>query len=292
MGRTPLAAAALAALVLLSACASDPPRSREDATEYDCNGRTVDRAAYEERAPLSGSARTALAEAARAEGREMDLSAGAGWFTLAESATKVEVFRELAELEDLGTGGMPSDHEYLAIELVDMDGSGRSWHSWSSSPCALRLDIGGLGMATVALADAPDPASRDLDLLVDEHACNSGEGAAAASRSCRSRNLRGGSRWRSGCAPRAGSSRRAPGAPPPRSPSRSRSPWGIVRSSTPAWSSHAPCRRLFPGVPEGQAPGPPARTAPAIRSAACSGVIRDVSTTSASAWSQVRAASA
>ncbi len=178
MRRTPLATAALAALVLLSACASDAPRSRDDATEYDCNGRTVDRAAYEGRAPLSGSARTALAEAARAEGREMDLSDGAGWFTLAESATRVEAFRELEELEDLGTGGIPSDHEYLAIELVDMDGTGRSWHSWSSSPCALRLDLGGLGMATVALADAPDPASRDLEFLVDEHACNSGEGAA------------------------------------------------------------------------------------------------------------------
>ena len=107
MRRTPLATAALAALVLLSACASDAPRARDDATEYDCNGRTVDRAAYEGRAPLSGSARTALAEAARAEGREMDLSDGAGWFTLAESATRVEAFRELEELEDLGTGGDP-----------------------------------------------------------------------------------------------------------------------------------------------------------------------------------------
>lgn len=177
MRRTPLAATALAALVLLSACASGLPRSPDDVTEYDCNGRPVSRAAFEERAPLSDSAQSALAEAARVEGREMDLSADAGWFTLTESARQVEVLRALPELRDLENGEIPSDHEYLAVARVDMDGSGRSWRSWSSSPCVLRLDMGGFGLATVELAAAPDPASRDLGFLVTEHACNSGEDA-------------------------------------------------------------------------------------------------------------------
>jgi hypothetical protein len=176
MRRTGHVAIALAAFVLLSGCAA-APLSPAETTEYDCNGRPVSRAAFEERAPLSGSARTALAEAARADGREMDLSADAGWFTLTESVLQIEVLRALPELEDLENGEIPSDHEYLAVTLGDTEGGGRSWRTRSSSPCALRLDLGGSRGPTVVLAHAPDLASRDLDLLVSEHACTSGESA-------------------------------------------------------------------------------------------------------------------
>jgi hypothetical protein len=176
MRRTGQVALALVALLLLSGCAA-APRSPTEATEYDCNGRPVTREAFEERAPLSDSARTALTEATRAEGREMDLSAGAGWFTLSESPRSIEVLRELPALEDLENGEIPSDHDYLAVARVRGEQGEGPWRSWSSSPCALRLDLGGVGMPTVVLAHAPDPASRDLDLLVTEHECTSGEGA-------------------------------------------------------------------------------------------------------------------
>lgn len=220
----------------------------------------------------------------------MDLSDGAGWFTLAESATRVEAFRELEELEDLGTGD-PSDHEYLAIELVDMDGTGRSWHSWSSSPCALRLDLGGLGMATVALADAPDPRRATSNSWSTSTPAIPARARRGASRSCRSRNRRDASRWCSGSAPRAGSSRRALGAPPPFTVSLAE-PVGdrVVVDAGLVLPRAVPT--AVPGVPEGQAPGTPASAAAAIRSAASAGVMRVVSTTSASACSQVRAASA
>lgn len=176
MRRAPLVATVLVALLVLSGCAA-APRSPAEATEYDCNGRSVPRAALEERVALSDEARGALTEAAGAEGQEMDLSVDAGWFIVSESATRVEVLRALPELRDLENGEIPSDHEYLAVEMVDMDGTGRSWRTWSSSPCALRLELDGLGIATVALASAPDSTTRDLDLVVTERACNSGEGA-------------------------------------------------------------------------------------------------------------------
>lgn len=176
MRRTGHVVIALAALIVLSGCAAAPP-SPAEATEYDCNGRPVSRAAFEERAPLSASARTALEEAARADGREMDLSADAGWFTLSESPRLIEVLRELPALDDLENGEIPSDHDYLAIARVRGEQVEGPWRSSSSSPCALRLDLGGVGMPTVVLAHATDPASRDLDLLVTEHECTSGEGA-------------------------------------------------------------------------------------------------------------------
>jgi hypothetical protein len=179
MRRTSLVPAAIAALLLLSGCA--PAIADEDgATRYDCNGRLVERAAFDARMPLGDldeDGRDALAEALQADGSGRTVSADDGWFVLTRSATSIEVMRASTDTDDQGPTGIPMDHELLAVEKAAQPGEQSAWTVWTSSRCALRLDLDPLEMPRVALADAPDPASTELRLLVTESACNSGQDA-------------------------------------------------------------------------------------------------------------------
>lgn len=177
MRRTPLGPAVLAALLLLTGCVA---ASEDGPARYDCDGRAVERTAFEARVPLADlddGGRDALTEALQAEGFGRTVSSDDGWFVLTQSATSIEVMREITEPSDAADGEIPPDHEFLAIERVAPPGGQPAWTVWSSSSCALRVDLGQLEVPGVAFPEAPDPAATELRLLVRESACASGQDA-------------------------------------------------------------------------------------------------------------------
>ncbi|MFT2752394.1 hypothetical protein [Clavibacter sp. Sh2088] len=204
MRRSPLIPTALAALVLLAGCApaadddagtliaSAPPAAASggepvavptpaEVVRYDCNVRPVDPEAFAAHVPLSSLGQAgadALAEATRGQGDDRGFPEEDGWFVVASSATDIEIMRAVTEPYELGNGEIPPDHEYLAAKFIGQPGEEPAWMTWSSSPCALRLEHTDLGVATVAFEAMPDPSSDRITFLVTEHACNSGEDAA------------------------------------------------------------------------------------------------------------------
>jgi hypothetical protein len=203
MRRSPLVPVALVTLVLLAGCApavdgagtlaaGDPTASASagdtaavatpaEVVRYDCNIRPVDPAAFEERRPLSSlgaEGAAALTEAVQGMEGHPGFPPEDGWFVLAASETDIEIMRAVTEPYELGNGEIPPDHEYLAAKFIGQPGEEPAWMTWSSSPCALRLEYAELEVATVAFEVMPDPSSDRITFLITEHACNSGEDAA------------------------------------------------------------------------------------------------------------------
>jgi hypothetical protein len=158
----------------------DPP----DDTEYLC---------WDVPVPLSvlddGATADTLGEDGRAalEGAEVPPIDPAEWTIVTESPELVALIRELDEPEDLGAGDVRT-HELLTVAWVDaanLDPS-PAWVLGRYGTCALRTDSAdhvpdgeALGEAGLTLdpANPPDPAAREVHLLVTEQACASGEAA-------------------------------------------------------------------------------------------------------------------
>ncbi|WP_445441917.1 hypothetical protein [Clavibacter sp. km1a] len=146
---------------------------------YDCDGRAVSQAAYDERRPASDldeGTRAGFLEVMQRDHDVADLSAKGGWFVVAEAPARVMIMRELDDPHELENGEIVPDHEVLGIVRAASSTSG--WDRETSSPCPLRRDLGRFSAPTVTFDSVPDPDSMVLELQVWEHACNSGEDAA------------------------------------------------------------------------------------------------------------------
>ncbi len=179
--RRVLAAVGVLALVVLGGCATQRDGAVPGAdvdTAYSCMGNPVPRDVLE-----NGPTAAELGETSRAALGGLDvpeLEDPAQWTVLEESDERVVLLRELDEVDDLGQGDVRT-HEVLAIEWVDAPNLDPSptWMLAQRSGCALTVDLGGLGEASVTLDPAHplDPAAREVHLLVTEQECNSGEDA-------------------------------------------------------------------------------------------------------------------
>lgn len=144
---------------------------------YSCWGEPVPAAALEEQ--RSGET---LGEQGRAalDGAEVPSIDPADWWVVTETPERLALIRELDAVDDRGAGDVRT-HEMLTVDNLDEHAVDpvEGWMMGSFGTCALRRDVGG-EVATVTLDPdrPPDPTSRELNLLVTEMSCNSGEDAA------------------------------------------------------------------------------------------------------------------
>jgi hypothetical protein len=181
---TPIAAAAVAVL-LLAGCASvatpadeapkDPPAG------YTCGGIAISAEAHVARVPLaetSAETRRAFEVATWDDGRGLGLLPEEGWALAQESPEAIALFRDAPGLEDPGRPETVAGSEVAVVmRASSMAVGGPEWFVSQRSSCALQVDLGDLGVPAVALASTPDPASREVELLVTESGCASGRTA-------------------------------------------------------------------------------------------------------------------
>ena len=189
--RARAAGCALAFAVVLGGCGDGNPEvevtdrsdpepggdaERTDAV-YDCFGVTTTIAGLEE-APLVSD----LADHPGAAAFAANTDSLERWRAVRVEDERLEAVRELDPPETLD--GALRDHERLAVALVGAaalpDSDEDRWEMVSAGACVLQADLGELGPASVTL-DGParlDDADSQLELLVVEQACASGEDAA------------------------------------------------------------------------------------------------------------------
>ena len=148
---------------------------------YLCAGREISGDALEVRAPiseLSASGRAALESAVVDDGTPWTLPDLDDWFVAFETDERIGFVRELDTDIDVGSGEAPHDSEVAIIMWVgDAPNVSPGWYLSSSSTCALTIDLGELSPPSIFLAEPIDPSSREVQLLVTEQNCNSGDDA-------------------------------------------------------------------------------------------------------------------
>ena len=168
--------------LILAGCASASP-SFNDASHYLCLQHTIDADVLAARTPvedLTGDAATMLAKAQWDDGTPLPLDPNAGWVLAGQEDESLLIIRPLAEGEAAGVGLPGSDHEIIEISrLHGTNTDPDAWYVTSNSVCPLTIDLGGLTVPTVGLDPAHMPSSdtTELNLLVTESGCNSGQNA-------------------------------------------------------------------------------------------------------------------
>jgi len=158
-----------------NASAGDAP------TSYLCGGTPISADALAARTPveeLAGAAAEALAGAVFDDGAPLVLEDSSEWFVVDASDHEVTLLRPVPP-DDAAADAPAADHEQLTVSWIEATNV-TGWLVTSLGPCALTIDLGDLGVPLIALDPARplDPASREVHLLVTEHACNSGQDAA------------------------------------------------------------------------------------------------------------------
>jgi len=176
------AASGIAVLTLaLASCAG--VGSIDGASTYKCLDHTIDAEVLNAATPISeltGEAATMVAEAQNDLGEPLKLDPDAGWVLAGQGDESLLIMRPFAEGEVVNGGPPNSDHEIIEISrLHGTNTDPNAWYVTSNSVCPLTIDLGGLGVPTVALdpAHAPDADATELRLLVTERECNSGQDA-------------------------------------------------------------------------------------------------------------------
>jgi len=174
--------AALVALVV-AGCAQLPGGDFDDASTFRCLHWEIDGdvlAAATPVADLTGDAATMLAEAIHDDGAPLILENEDDWYLVAQDDESILIMRTVAP-EEVGLYGPPgSDREVIEVsKFSEATNVADGWYVMGHSFCPLTIDLGGLEVPTVALdpAHAPDPSATELQLLVTERACNSGQPA-------------------------------------------------------------------------------------------------------------------
>ncbi|PXA65784.1 hypothetical protein [Cryobacterium arcticum] len=183
--------AAVAAVVLSGCAASEgggtptspatPIASAVIGDDFLCSGLSVTREAEKTRVPVSAigeQGRAALAEAVWDDGKPLDLPPEEDWYVATVTDDHVDILRDMAVVEDPYSGGTAPDHQLLSVQWVeDSTNLSPGWYVFRSSRCALTVDLGELGVPEIELQSPPKPSSRQVQLLVTEQKCNSGEDA-------------------------------------------------------------------------------------------------------------------
>ncbi|MBM7412971.1 hypothetical protein JOE38_002794 [Clavibacter michiganensis] len=183
-GRTPIAAATLVVLLLAGCASAATPSDRSSTaapTGYLCGGVAIPAEAHAAPVPLaetSAETRRAFEVATWDDGRGLGLLPDEGWALAQESADLIALFRDAPGLEDPGSPETAAGSEVAVVmRASSVAGGGPEWFVSQRSACALQVDLGDLGVPDVALASTPDPASREVELLVTESGCASGRTA-------------------------------------------------------------------------------------------------------------------
>jgi len=174
--------AGVAALVV-AGCAQISGAAFSEAGTYQCLHWEIDGevlAAATPVADLTGDAATMLAEAVHDDGSPLVLENEDDWYLAGQTDESVLIMRTVAP-QEVGLYGLPgSDHEVIEVSRLEgAPNAADGWYVMGHSFCPLTIDLGGLEVPTVTLdpAHAPDPAATELQLLVTETACNSGQPA-------------------------------------------------------------------------------------------------------------------
>ncbi|RII91684.1 hypothetical protein [Clavibacter californiensis] len=182
--RTTIAAATVVVLLLAGCSSAATPSDRSSAaapTGYLCGGVAIPAEALAARVPLAetrAETRRAFEVATWDDGRGLGLLPDEGWALAHESAELIALFRDAPGLEDPGSPETAAGSEVAVVmRAASMAGGGPEWFVSQRSACALQVDLGDLEVPDVALASTPDPASRDIELLVTERGCASGRTA-------------------------------------------------------------------------------------------------------------------
>jgi len=158
----------------------------DDAGTYQCLEHRIDADVLAAETPigdLTGDAATMLAEAKWDDGSALVLEEDAGWYLAAQGDESILVMRTLSAEEISGPRdfGLPgSNREVVLVQWLEgAPNAADGWYVWANSYCPLTIDLGGLEVPIVALDPAHKPSSdaTDLQLLVTEVACNSGQPA-------------------------------------------------------------------------------------------------------------------
>ena len=180
MGADEAAAASGIAVLLLAGCAVG---GFSEATTYKCLDHDIEAAVLNAATPVSeltGEAATMVAEAQNDLGEPLKLDPDAGWVLAGQGDESLLIIRPFAAGEVVDGGPPNSDHEIIEISrLHGTNTDPNAWYITANSVCPLTIDLGGLSVPSVALdpAHLPDAASTDVQLLVTERECNSGQTA-------------------------------------------------------------------------------------------------------------------
>jgi len=173
----------LAAVVALVVAGCAPGAAFDEATTYQCLHHTIDADVLAAATPvteITGAPATMLAEAVHDDGSPLMLADESDWYLAGHTDDSVLIMRTLTRGEAAGYGLPRSDREI--IEVTRIEGSQNladGWYVTSNGACPLTIDLGDLSVPTVTLdpAHTPEPAATELQLLVTESACNSGQPA-------------------------------------------------------------------------------------------------------------------
>ncbi|MEG3613949.1 hypothetical protein [Isoptericola haloaureus] len=144
---------------------------------YTCWGQPVPASALDEQRSaetLGDDGRAAL------DGMEVPAVDPADWWVVTETPERLALVRELDAVDDRGAGDVRT-HEMLTVDNLEAAAVDpvEDWMLDSYGSCALHRDVGGdVAIVTLDPDRPPDPTSRELNLLVTEMACNSGQDAA------------------------------------------------------------------------------------------------------------------
>jgi hypothetical protein len=175
----------LTALVL-SGCAASAAEPTTTPTPsvgdgYLCGGLSITQEALDERVPvgsISEAGRIALSTAVWDDGSPLLLPPEEDWYVASITEDQMGVIRDVAVEADLMSGGIAADHEVQTVGWIgDATNLPPGWYGTSRGPCALTVDLGEWRVPAIELDTPPDPSSRELQLLVTEQSCNSGENA-------------------------------------------------------------------------------------------------------------------
>jgi len=176
------AASGIAVLALaLAGCAG--VGSIDGPSTYKCLDHTIDAEVLNSATPVSeltGEAATMVAEAQNDLGEPLKLDPDGGWVLAGQGEESLLIMRPFAEGEVVDGGPPNSDHEIIEISrLHGTNTDPNAWYVTGNSVCPLTIDLGGLDVPTVTMdpAHLPGGDSTELQLLVTERECNSGQDA-------------------------------------------------------------------------------------------------------------------
>jgi hypothetical protein len=148
---------------------------------YLCGGLAITQDALNERVPVDSieeAGRIALSTAVWDDGSPLMLPPEEDWYVASITEDQIGVMRDVEVEADLMSGGIAADHEMQTVGWIgDATNLPPGWYGTSRGPCALTVDLGEWRVPAIELDTPPDPSSRELQLLVTEQSCNSGENA-------------------------------------------------------------------------------------------------------------------
>jgi len=167
----------------LTACAPLSSLGFDDAATYQCLEHTIDGEVLAAATPvgdLTGEAATMLSEAQHDDGTPLVLDDEEAWYFAGLSDESLLIMRNLDAGEADGYGPPGSDREVIQVSRLEgAPNAADGWYVTAQSVCPLTVDLGSLAVPTVQLdpAHVANADSTELQLLVTETDCNSGQAA-------------------------------------------------------------------------------------------------------------------